>query len=52
MIRAPLGILVPGHDQRWNAAAVSIAMVWSICVIRGGLPGAQVSPCGAVVGCS
>ena len=29
--RAPLGILVPGHGHRWNAAVVSIAMVESMC---------------------
>ena len=28
--RAPLGIFVPGHGHRWNAAVVSISMVWRV----------------------
>ena len=44
MSRTPLGILVPGHGHRWNAAVDSIAMVWSI--LGGGLLGVRVSPAG------
>ena len=36
----------------WNAAVVSIAMVWSICVIQGALAQCPGFFCGAAVGCS
>ena len=44
MSRVPLDILVPDHGHGWNAAVVSIAMVWSICVIQGGFTRCPGSP--------